>query len=149
MTGANETLFEDAISSHLVDHGGYDVCKRGVGHTGPADLDPALGIDTAELFAFVGATQSVSWSALVKHHGGDPGAAQRKFVQRLAQQLDERGTLDVLRHGVMDGPVSIRLAYFKPAHGLTPELVQRASGEPLNPAHFEAHLRARYLQQGL
>ena len=29
----------------------------------------------------------------------------------------------------------------------TPELVQRASGEALNPAHFEAHLRARYLGQ--
>ncbi|MBH9552390.1 carboxypeptidase M32 [Inhella gelatinilytica] len=27
----------------------------------------------------------------------------------------------------------------------TPELVQRASGEALNPAHFQAHLRARYL----
>ncbi len=27
----------------------------------------------------------------------------------------------------------------------TPELVRRASGEALNPAHFQAHLRARYL----
>ncbi len=27
----------------------------------------------------------------------------------------------------------------------TPELVRRASGEPLNPGHFEAHLRSRYL----
>lgn len=27
----------------------------------------------------------------------------------------------------------------------TPELVRRATGEPLNPAHFQAHLRARYL----
>ena len=27
----------------------------------------------------------------------------------------------------------------------TPELVRRASGEALNPAHFEAHLRSRYL----
>ncbi|MCE2999566.1 MAG: carboxypeptidase M32 [Betaproteobacteria bacterium] len=27
----------------------------------------------------------------------------------------------------------------------TPELVQRASGEALNPAHFQAHLRRRYL----
>lgn len=27
----------------------------------------------------------------------------------------------------------------------TDELVQRATGEPLNPAHFERHLRARYL----
>ena len=27
----------------------------------------------------------------------------------------------------------------------TPELVRRASGEPLNPAHFRAHLEKRYL----
>ncbi len=27
----------------------------------------------------------------------------------------------------------------------TPELVKRASGEALNPTHFEAHLRSRYL----
>ena len=125
VTGVNETMFEDAISSHLVDYGGYAILKRGVGQTGPADFDPVLGLDTAELFAFIGSTQGQSWSALVKHHGGDTGVAQRKFTQRLAQQIDERGTLDVLRHGVMDGPVSIRLVYFRPAHGLTPELVQR------------------------
>jgi carboxypeptidase Taq len=28
----------------------------------------------------------------------------------------------------------------------TPELVRRASGEPLNPAHFRAHLEKRYLE---
>ena len=27
----------------------------------------------------------------------------------------------------------------------TPDLVRAASGETLNPAHFKAHLRARYL----
>jgi carboxypeptidase Taq len=27
----------------------------------------------------------------------------------------------------------------------TPELVKRASGETLNPAHFKAHLSSRYL----
>jgi carboxypeptidase Taq len=26
------------------------------------------------------------------------------------------------------------------------ELMRRATGEPLNPRHFEAHLRARYLE---
>jgi carboxypeptidase Taq len=30
----------------------------------------------------------------------------------------------------------------------TPELVRRASGEALNPAHFRAHLEARYLGRG-
>jgi type I restriction enzyme R subunit len=84
-----------------------------------------LGLDTAELFAFIGATQADDWSRLVKNHGGDPNTAQRKFAQRLASQIDERGTVDVLRHGVSDQGVTIRLAYFKPAHGLTPELVAR------------------------
>ena len=31
----------------------------------------------------------------------------------------------MLRHGVVDHGVTIRLAYFKPAHGLTPELGER------------------------
>ena len=125
MTKVDEAGFEDTITEFLVDHGGYVACKRGVGQHGPADFDTTRGVDTAELLAFIGATQGESWSALIKHHGGDPNVAQRQFEQRLAQQLDDRGTLDVLRHGVMDGPVSIRLAFFKPAHGLTPELVAR------------------------
>ncbi len=58
-------------------------------------------------------------------YGNDPDAAQRGFVRRLAKDLDERGTLEVLRHGVVDLGVEIRLAFFKPAHGLTPELVER------------------------
>ena len=125
MSKVDEGGFEDAITKHLVEHGGYAACKRGVGQSGPADFDAVRGIDTAELFAFIGATQGQVWSDLIKHHGGNPDVAQRQFVQRLALQIDDRGTLDVLRHGVMDGPVLVRLAFFKPAHGLTPELVQR------------------------
>jgi len=121
----SEAGFEDAITASLVEHGGYVLCKRGFGQAGPNDFDAVRGIDTAELFAFIGATQGSEWAALLKHHGGDPGVAQSKFVQRLAQQIDDRGTLDVLRHGVPDGPVTIRLAFFKPAHALTPELVAR------------------------
>ena len=88
MSRLDEGVFEDAISSHLVDHRGYVACKRGVGQVGPADFDPVVGVDSAELFAFIGATQGEGWSALVKHHGGDAGGAQRKFEQRLSQQLD-------------------------------------------------------------
>jgi type I restriction enzyme, R subunit len=47
------------------------------------------------------------------------------FYARLAAEVDKRGTVDVLRRGVIDHGVLIRLAYFRPAHGLTPELVQR------------------------
>ncbi len=46
------------------------------------------------------------------------------------KELDARGTVDVLRHGVVDLGVRIRLAFFKPAHGLTPEASRPLRGEP-------------------
>ncbi|MBI2238630.1 MAG: type I restriction endonuclease subunit R [Actinobacteria bacterium] len=107
--------FEDAIVDWLVASGGY---TRGV-HT---NYDPAVVLDTAELFTFIGATQADEWEDLVQRNGGDPDLAQRRFVERLAKQIDERGTIDVLRHGVEDLGVEIRLAYFRPASGLNPDL---------------------------
>src|SRR5438105_4555534 len=125
MINANEALFEEAITQRLVEHGGYRTCKWGNHPNWAADFDRATGIDTAELFAFIEATQTQAWASLVKAHGGDVDTARHKLLHRLANELDDRGTVDILRHGVMDQNLHIRLAYFKPAHGLTPELVQR------------------------
>ena len=47
----------------------------------------------------------------------------------MAQQIDERGTVDVLRHGIRDQNVELRLSYRKPAFGVAPELV----------AHYDAN----------
>ena len=105
MKVTKEVAFEDAIVDHLVTHAGY---ARGV----PTNSDPAVALDTAELITFIGATQADEWEELVKRNGGDPDLAQRRFVERLAKQIDERGTIDVLRHGVEDLGVQIRLAYF-------------------------------------
>ena len=114
MTGVNrERAFEDGIEDHLLTHG-Y--------HQGSApDYEPALGLDTAQLFAFIGATQSEQWERLVPLHG-DPDTAQKRFAQRLAVQIDKRGTIDVLRHGMSDNGIDFRLAYFRPASGLNPDL---------------------------
>ncbi len=125
MTNPNEAMFESAITDHLVTVGGYLACKYGNRPEWSGDFDAVRGLDTAELFAFIEATQAQPWADLVKAHGGNPDTARAQFIQRLAAQIDERGTVDVLRHGVIDQNVTIRLAFFKPAHGLTPELVQR------------------------
>jgi len=69
------------------------------------------GLDTAELFAFIGATQVDTWNELIRRYGGDADVAQAKFADRLAAELDKRGVVDVLRHGVVDQGVTIRLAY--------------------------------------
>jgi type I restriction enzyme R subunit len=118
----DERGFEDAITASLVEHGGYRVCKRGTATEWAADFDRARGLDTAELLAFIAETQPKAWERMVAVHGGEAGV-RTHFVDRLAKQLDERGTVDVLRHGLSDHGIEVRLAYFRPAHGLTPELV--------------------------
>ena len=75
------------------------------------------------MFAFIGTTQPKE-CALLGRYGNDADAAQRGFARRLAGELDGRGTVAVLRQGVVDLGVTIRLAYFKPAHGLTADLLE-------------------------
>src|ERR1019366_2869063 len=114
----DEHGFEDAIEASLLAEGGYS-------QSFPTHFDATVGLDTMELFAFIGATQARAWNQLLSRYGNEPRVAQRGFVRRLAKDLDDRGTLEVLRHGVVDLGVELRLAFFKPAHALTPELVER------------------------
>jgi type I restriction enzyme R subunit len=112
----DERLFEEAIEVSLLDGGGYL-------KSFPSHFDPALGLDTSELFAFIGATQTKEWESLLGRYGNDADSAQRGFAKRLASEIDSRGTVDVLRHGIVDLGVTLKLAFFNPAHGLTPELL--------------------------
>jgi hypothetical protein len=121
----NETQFETAICDWLTEFGGYAAVKNDMRQGEPRDFDPERGLDTAELYSFFGATQIDLWHELITRYGGDPDVAQAKFADRLASELDKRRVVDVLRHGVVDQGVTLRLAYFRPAHGLTPELVKR------------------------
>lgn len=110
-----ERMFEDEIEASMIEDGGYLRSQ-------PYNFDAAIGLDTAELFTFIGATQATQWDSLLGRYGNDADAAQKGFKRRLASEIDARGTIDVLRHGVVDLGVTIKLAFFKPAHGLTPEL---------------------------
>jgi type I restriction enzyme R subunit len=131
VNGITEKLLEDEIAAHLVGAGGYRVCKVGTATDSRPDFDPRLGIDMAEMFRFIEETQLEQLNRLVKAHGGNAELARQKFAQRVARQIDERGTIDVLRHGVRDQNVEIRLSYRKPAFGVAPELVQHYEGNRL------------------
>jgi type I restriction enzyme, R subunit len=72
----DERGFEDVIEAALLT-GGYL-------KSFPTHFDRSLGIDTAELFAFIGATQITEWERLLGRYGNDPDAAQRGFAKRLA-----------------------------------------------------------------
>ena len=56
MSAKDEAAFEAYIGGWLLDHGGYQRAKVGsVG--GESDFDSAAGVDTADLFKFIGAAQ--------------------------------------------------------------------------------------------
>jgi type I restriction enzyme R subunit len=112
-----ERLFEEHIEWWLLEHGGYS-------KSSPANFDRHRGLDLVELGGFIRSSQPKAWSRLVSLHGGEDQALV-KLADRVAAEIDDRGTVDVLRHGVIDLGVEIRLAFFRPAHGLTPELEER------------------------
>lgn len=112
-----EQAFEEAVEAAMLDSG-WHRGQRG-------SYDRSLGLDTAEMFAFIGATQAEEWERLRAFYGDDANEAQRQFARRVARELDARGAVDVLRHGVKDRGSLIRLAYFMPAHTLADDaLVQ-------------------------
>ncbi|MBS2965262.1 type I restriction endonuclease subunit R, partial [Actinocrinis puniceicyclus] len=104
-----ESAFESAIETDLLASGW---------HRYGGTYDAALALDTSEVATFVGTTQNDAWERLRSSYGGDRNTTQREFNKRLAREIDQRGALDVLRHGVKDRGVTIDLAYFRPGHTL-------------------------------
>src|SRR5205085_12372332 len=116
--------FEDEVFDSLVIDGGWI--------SGLADdiaFDTAMA--PAELLTFIGQTQIETWNQLLVQMGKDPDRAQREFRKRVAAEIDKRGTVDVLRHGVKGWGLRFDLCYFKPAHSLTPLLVERYAANRL------------------
>jgi type I restriction enzyme, R subunit len=104
-----ERAFEDRVAEELRIQGWSP---------GGGTFDAGLGLDTGDMFRFIGATQVKKWERLIELYGGDQDTAQRHFRQRVAAEVDARGVLDVLRQGVRDRGVQIDLAYFRPGHTL-------------------------------
>ena len=114
MTQAHkEAAFEESIEKQLVDNGWLQGDS--------ATYDRTMGLDPSELFAFIAATQPVEWDKYVSLQGGEV-AARAKAAKRIGDEITSRGMIDVIRRGVKDTGTLFRLAYFAPAHELTPEL---------------------------
>lgn len=115
-SNTSERAFEEAIESALL--------SSGYLNSYPQDFDAKIGIDTTQLFNFIEDTQPDTWNELkARAYASNTQRAREGFTKRLVQELDKRGTVDVLRHGVTDYGVDIKLAYFKPAHALTQQLI--------------------------
>lgn len=138
-----EIEFENDICAHLAAHDWlYAEYPQGVGrgckdaeastttHNDYTGYDRARALFPADVLAWVQATQPQAWATLTKNNGA---AAEAVLLDRIRKQLDDRGTLDVLRHGVellgLRQPLS--LAQFKPALAMNPELQARYAANRL------------------
>jgi type I restriction enzyme R subunit len=120
----NEIEFERDICAHLGEHGWH----YAEGDAAAYDTPRALFLP--DVLAWVKATQPHAWDALSKSHGP---AAEAMLLDRLRKQLDERGTLEVLRFGIdmLGLKSSLKLAQFRPALAMNADLQVRYAANRL------------------
>ncbi len=111
MPAYSEADFEDAIEAWLIEHGGYD--KRDA-----SAFDESQALFADDVIGFIQDTQPQRWEALHKLLGDN---ARNTVLDSLGNELRDKGTLHVLRHGFKCYGKLLRLAYFRPNTGLNPE----------------------------
>ena len=62
------------------------------------------------------------WDKFAKTNPNNPGDV---LVQKLVRELEQSGTLDVLRHGFKLPAVKVELCSFQPDHGMNPDTLKR------------------------
>ena len=124
MAKHHETSFEDVICDRLGDGGWLHASGDA------ASYDRARAMFPADVVDWVKASQPAAWASLSKSHGA---AAEAALLDRIRKQLDDRGTLDILRRGVeMIGlKAPIQLAQFRPAMAMNPDLVTKYNANRL------------------
>lgn len=112
MAQTNEKAFESYLEQMLVS-GGWQPGTN-------AEWDQARALFPARVFAFIEATQPKLWAEMGAQHGNN---LQAMLLDALGKELDIKGSLHVLRHGFKFYGKLFRLAYFKPAHMLSPDVL--------------------------
>lgn len=111
MPSHREEDFEAAIEASLLAAGGYS-------RRSPADFDEAVALFPADVIGFIRDSQPTRWQQLEALLGA---RTQATVLDALAQELEIKGALHVLRHGFKCYGKSLRLAWFQPNSGMNPE----------------------------
>ena len=114
MNPTTEAAFESVIEAHLRDNGYVTVPDEGF------DRDRAIFPRT--VLDFIRKTQPDVWNKLEAQLGKQTG---EQVLADLCKRMDDQGALATLRHGFKCYGRNLRIAYFKAAHELNPELDAR------------------------
>lgn len=109
-----EVAFETAIESHVLANGYVSIA--------PISFDRERAIFPDTVLAFIRETQPQEWAKLEALHGGKTG---EQVIGDLCKWMDDNGSLATLRHGFKCYGRTLRVAFFKAAHELNPELEER------------------------
>jgi len=106
-----EVSFEATIESHLLSNGYVPVLRE--------SFDRERSIFPEILLTFIQDTQPNEWAKLQALHGERTG---EQVIGDLCKWMDTNGSLSTLRHGFKCYGRTLRVAFFKAAHELNPEL---------------------------
>jgi len=119
-----EVNFEAEICEHLAANGWL------YAQGDAASYDRARALFPPDVLAWVQATQPKAWDILEKNHGAQ---AADVLLGRLRDSLNQRGTLDVLHHGIdlLGLRQTLALAQFNPALAMNPDILARHAANRL------------------
>lgn len=132
----SEAAFETVAEAYLLAHGYQKI---------EAAYDPERAIYPDEVVQFFQATQPKEWARL-ESLLGDKTAAQ--LLTDLCQWMNSYGVLHTLRHGFKCYGRTLRIAYFKAAHGLNLDLENKYAANRLGIVR-QLHYSLRYPKRAL
>ena len=137
MNSTTEADFETVIEAHLLANGYVSIAGEG--------FDRERAIFPAAVLAFIRETQPQAWGKLEALHGDQTG---EQILTDLCKWMDAHGSLATLRHGFKCYGRTLRVAYFKAAHELNPELESRYAANRLGVTR-QLHFAPRSAQKSL
>ena len=111
----SEKRFERDIESFLISEAGGYVQFNGQDKDGnwvrtrQHDVSKCIYLDV--LCEFIAKTQPKEWAKYTKYYGDQ---APEKLYSRLEQTISNEGLIHVLRNGIVDMGVKLKVCYFKP-----------------------------------
>lgn len=109
-----ERRFEEDIEAYMLSSGGFTKGNQ-------STYDKEKAMDISKVVGFIEKTQPKEWDRYKKIYGSD---SEKKLYKRLNESIDMHGLLYVLRHGIEDRGIKLKIVAFKPETSLNPVVIE-------------------------
>ena len=114
MASSKEAQFQQDIIASLTSQGWLVGTASG--------YDRRTALYTEDVLGYFKDAWPERWDKFAK---ANPNNSDEVLVQKLVRELEQSGTLDVLRHGFKLPAVKVELCSFQPDHGMNPDTLKR------------------------